>query len=110
MTKIIKKFLSFISGKPCYKKPTRPVEHYAVYQSMPSDNDTVSDYQIKYGWHKSTAKRMKVGDYALLPDMQSQSLYQEIVNLHGKKSAKTKAVSKNLHRSWFSFRKVTRIK
>ena len=107
MTKIIKKLFAFLSGKDCYKKPYRPVEHYAVYQSIPSHGMS-NGYQIKYGWHKATARKMRVGDYALLPDMQSQGLYQEIIGLHGKKSAKTKAIKDNLKRT--SFRKVIRIK
>jgi len=120
MTEIIKKFFSLISGKSCHKKPYRPVEHYAVYQFVPEDNNasshtnwpTESDpsYQIKYGWHKSTAKKMKVGDYAFLPEPQSAGLYQGILSIHGDKSAKTKAVPKENHLSIVPFRKVTRIK
>jgi|TARA_B100001094_G_scaffold110149_1_gene106098 hypothetical protein len=119
MTEIIKKFFSLISGKSCHKKPYRPVEHYAVYQFVPEDNNasshswpTKSDpsYQIKYGWHKSTAKKMKVGDYAFLPEPQSAGLYQGILSIHGDKSAKTKAVPKENHLSIVPFRKVTRIK
>lgn len=100
---VIKKIFNFLSGNPCYKKPSKTiksVEHYAVYQY--TDPETMT-YQIKYGWHKRTARLMKVGDYALLPKQQSAGLYQRIVAIHGEKSAKTRAMKNN-------FRKVTRVK
>ena len=100
---IIKKIFNFLSGNPCYNKPKKPmkaVEHYAVYQYK--DPETMT-YQIKYGWHKHTARLMKVGEYALLPEPQSAGLYQGIVAIYGVKSAKTRATKDN-------FRRVTRVK
>lgn len=95
---VIKKVIRFLLGAPSYSKPTRAVEHYAVYQC----NDG-SSKQIKYGWHRKTASKMNVGDYACLPEAQAAGLYQGIVSTHGKKSAKTKSINRSL-------RKVTRVK
>ena len=95
---IIKKVIGFLFGVTSHTKPTKPVEHYAVYQY--NDGDAK---QIKYGWHKETAVKMSVGDYACLPDAQAAGLYQGILATHGQKSAKTKAIRGSL-------RKVTRVK
>jgi hypothetical protein len=94
----LKKVISFLLGTSSYSKPTKAVEHYAVYQY----NDG-SSKQIEYGWHRKTASKMNVGDYACLPEAQAAGLYHGIVYTHGKKSAKTKFINRSL-------RKVTRVK
>jgi len=95
---VFKKVIKFLLGTPSYQKPTKAVEHYAVYQCRSSIST-----QIKYGWHKETASKMNVGDYACLPEAQAAGLYQGIIATHGRKSAKTKAMKG-------SMRKVTRVK
>ena len=95
---VIKKVIRFLLGAPSYSKPTKAVEHYAVNQY-----NYWSSNQIKYGWHRKTASKMNVGDYACLPEAQAAGLYQGILSTHGKKSAKTKFINRSL-------RKVTRVK
>jgi len=109
MLTVIKKIFWFLSGSDQQSKTLAPVEHYATYAHTPSSpkkKGKSGSYQISYGWHKNTARKMKVGDYAILPKSQSAGLYQGIVSVYGCKSAKTSAVTlEGSH-----FRKVTRVK
>ena len=54
----------------------------------------------KYGCTKGTAKLMNVGDYAVLPDGQAPGLYQAIINLYGKKSAKSRSIQGQKKKVW----------